>query len=199
MSPIDEKHLLNAQSPYAASKIGADQIALSFYKSFNLPVTTIRPFNTYEPRQSARAVISSIIIQALDGDKINLGQLSSTRDFTFISDTVNGFIKAIGNNKSIGETMNLGSGYEVSINDLVDIIRGLMKKKLIIKQEKNRFRPEKSEVNRLLSNNLKAKKILKWKPKLIKRIGLKEGLLSIIKWFEQNINKADFESKIYNQ
>lgn len=199
MSPIDEKNPLNAQSPYAASKIGADQMAQSFYKSFNLPVTTIRPFNTYGPRQSARAVISSIIIQALDGDKINLGQLSSTRDFTFISDTVNGFIKAIGNNKSIGETMNLGSGYEVSINDLVDIIGGLMKKKLIIKQEKNRFRPEKSEVNRLLSNNLKAKKILKWKPKLIKHIGLKEGLLLTIKWFEQNINKADFKSKIYNQ
>ena len=197
--PIDENHPLSAQSPYAARKIGADQMAKSFYDSFNLPVTTIRPFNTYGPRQSARAVISSIIIQALNGNKINLGQISSTRDFTFISDTVDGFIQAMGNKKTIGETINLGSGYEVSIKDLVDVIGELMKKKLIIKQEKNRFRPSKSEVNRLLSNNLKARKILKWKPKLTNRIGLKKGLFLTIKWFEQNINKTNFKSKIYNQ
>lgn len=197
--PIDESHPLSAQSPYAASKIGADQMAKSFYDSFNLPVTTIRPFNTYGPRQSARAVISSIIIQALNGNKINLGQISSTRDFTFISDTVDGFIQAMGNKKTIGETINLGSGYEVSIKDLVDVIGELMKKKLIIKQQKNRFRPTKSEVNRLLSNNLKARKILKWKPKLTNRIGLKKGLFLTIKWFEQNINKTNFKSKIYNQ
>ena len=197
--PIDEKHPLNAQSPYAASKIGADQMANSFYKSFNLPISTIRPFNTYGPRQSARAVISSIIIQALNGNIINLGQISSTRDFTYISDTINGYMKTIGNKKTIGETLNLGTSHEVSIKNLVKIIGEIMGKELIIKYDKNRLRPDKSEVNRLLSNNQKAKKILNWKPELVKHNGLKKGLSLTIEWFKNNINRVNFKSKSYNQ
>ena len=164
-TPIDEKHPLNAQSPYAASKIAADQMGNSFYDSFNLPITTIRPFNTYGPRQSARAVISTIIIQAIYGNKINLGNINATRDFTYISDTVDAFVKAIGNKKIIGETINLGTGHEVDIRTLVKIIGKIMKKELIIINDQKRIRPKKSEVNRLLSSNIKAKKLLKWKPK----------------------------------
>ncbi len=197
--PIDERHPLNAQSPYAASKVAADQMAISFYDSYDLPVTTIRPFNTYGPRQSARAVISTIILQAINGNKINLGQISSTRDFTYISDTVDGFVKAINNKKTIGETINLGTGYEIAIKDLVKMIGKLMKKNLVISHDKMRFRPKKSEVNRLLSKNTKAKKLLKWKPKLYNKKGLNEGLKLTIDWFEKNINEINFKSKIYNQ
>ena len=169
------------------------------YKSFNLPISTIRPFNTYGPRQSARAVISSIIIQALNGNIINLGQISSTRDFTYISDTINGYMKTIGNKKTIGETLNLGTSHEVSIKNLVKIIGDIMGKELIIKYDKNRLRPDKSEVNRLLSNNQKAKKILNWKPELVKHNGLKKGLSLTIEWFKNNINRVNFKSKSYNQ
>tara|TARA_B100000795_G_scaffold270038_1_gene262106 strand:- start:10660 stop:11652 length:993 start_codon:yes stop_codon:yes gene_type:complete len=197
--PIDEAHPLNAQSPYAASKLAADQMANSFYASYNLPVTTIRPFNTYGPRQSARAVISTIILQAINGKKINLGETSSTRDFTYISDTVDAFIKTINNKKTIGETINLGTGYEITIKELVSMIGDLMGRKLIISHDKRRLRPKKSEVNRLLSKNIKAKKLLKWAPKLDKQKGLKKGLKLTIEWFEQNINKINFKSKIYNQ
>ena len=197
--PIDEAHPLNAQSPYAASKLSADQMANSFYNSYNLPVTTIRPFNTYGPRQSARAVISTIILQAINGKKINLGETNSTRDFTYISDTVDAFIKTINNKKTIGETINLGTGYEITIKDLVSMIGDLIGKKLIISHDKRRLRPKKSEVNRLLSKNIKAKKLLKWTPKLDKQKGLKKGLELTIEWFEQNINKINFKSKIYNQ
>ena len=197
--PIDEAHSLNAQSPYAASKVAADQIANSFYDSYNLPVTTIRPFNTYGPRQSARAVISTIILQAINGKKINLGEVNSTRDFTYISDTVDAFIKAINNKKTIGETINLGTGHEISIKNLVIMIGDLMGRKLIISHDKRRFRPKKSEVNRLLSKNVKAKKLLKWIPKFEKQNGLKKGLKLTIEWFEQNVSKINFKSKIYNQ
>ncbi len=197
-TPIDEKHPLNAQSPYAASKIAADQMGNSFYDSFNLPITTIRPFNTYGPRQSARAVISTIIIQAIYGNKINLGNINATRDFTYISDTVDAFIKAIGNKKIIGETINLGTGYEVDIRTLVKIIGKIMKKKLIIINDQKRIRPKKSEVNKLLSSNIKAKKLLKWKPKLSRQEGLKKGLELTVDWFEKNIEEINFNSKIYN-
>ena len=176
-TPIDEKHPLNAQSPYAASKIAAGQMGNSFYDSFNLPITTIRPFNTYGPRQSARAVISTIIIQAIYGNKINLGNINATRDFTYISDTVDAFIKAIGNKKIIGK---------------------IMKKKLIIINDQKRIRPKKSEVNKLLSSNIKAKKLLKWKPKLSRQEGLKKGLELTVDWFEKNIEEINFNSKIYN-
>ena len=197
-APIDEKHPLNAQSPYAASKIAADQMGNSFYDSFNLPITTIRPFNTYGPRQSARAVISTIILQAISGNKINLGNINSTRDFTYISDTVDAFIKTIDNKKIIGETINLGTGYEVNIKTLVKMIGEIMKKKLIITTDQKRIRPKKSEVNRLLSKNIKAKKLLKWKPKFNKQDGLKKGLELTVNWFEKNIEKINFKSKVYN-
>ena len=197
-TPIDEKHPLNAQSPYAASKIAADQMGNSFFDSYNLPITTIRPFNTFGPRQSARAVISTIILQAIKGNEINLGFVNSTRDFTYITDTVEAFIKTINNKKTIGETINLGTGHEVSIKKLVKIIGDIMKKKLIIKVDKNRIRPKKSEVNRLLSTNIKAKKLLKWKPELNNQDGLEKGLKLTINWFEKNVDKINFKSKIYN-
>ena len=197
-TPIDEKHPLNAQSPYAASKIAADQMGNSFFDSYNLPITTIRPFNTFGPRQSARAVIPTIILQAIRGNEINLGFVNSTRDFTYITDTVEAFIQTINNKKTIGETINLGTGHEVSIKTLVKIIGDIMKKKLIIKVDKNRIRPKKSEVSRLLSTNIKAKKLLKWKPELNSQAGLEKGLKLTIDWFEKNVDKINFKSKIYN-
>jgi len=149
-APIDENHPLNAQSPYAASKIASDQICLSFQKSFNLPITIIRPFNTFGPRQSLRAVIPTILYQASINNTIELGNLDATRDFTFVDDTVNGFICALNKKKTIGEVINLGTGYEISIRDIVKLTSKILNKKLIIKKKTERFRPKKSEVKRLV-------------------------------------------------
>ncbi len=197
--PIDEKHPVDGQSPYSASKIAADQMAISFYKSFGTPVTIIRPFNTYGPRQSARAIIPTIILQFLNGKReINLGSVNTTRDFSYIDDTINAFVKSITAKNTNGEIINLGSNSEVSIKDLVRIIASEMKVKHQIIKDKKRIRPSKSEVNRLLSKNLKAKKKLKWKPKYIARKGLIKGLRETINWLSESENFEKYKSNIYN-
>ena len=164
--PITEKHPLHAQSPYAATKIASDQLALSYYNSFELPVLILRPFNTFGPRQSLRAAIPTIITQLLSkNNKIKLGSLTPRRDFTYVSDTVDGFISAIGNKKCLGETVNLGTGKDFSIGQTVKNIENILNKKADIITDNKRIRPKKSEVNRLISSNLKAKKLLNWSPK----------------------------------
>ena len=196
--PIDETHRINAQSPYAASKVSADQLALSFYQSFSTPVSIIRPFNTFGPRQSARAIIPTIILQILSGKKkLKLGNLYSTRDLSFIDDTVDGFIAMIKKN-TFGETINLGTGYDVSIKKLVTLIAKAMSVKVEILIDEKRVRPKSSEVNRLRSNNKKAKKILNWKPKYLNEVGLLKGLSKTIDWFSKKENLKDYKSEIYN-
>ena len=190
--PIDEKHPLQAQSPYAASKIGADKLAESFHLTYNLPVAIIRPFNTYGPRQSARAVIPTIITQALSKDEVRLGATHPTRDFNYMDDTVEGFIKVAESPKSVGEVINIGSGQEISIGDLADKIVSLIDRDVRIVSDTARFRPEKSEVNRLLANNSKAKELLQWEPK----ISLDEGLKRTVEWISDNINF--YKVDIYN-
>jgi dTDP-glucose 4,6-dehydratase len=178
--PIDEEHPLQAQSPYAASKIAADKIAESFYRSFTLPVTVVRPFNTYGPRQSLRAVIPTIITQALRSDVVRLGSLTPTRDFTFVEDTVEGFIKAAESPRAVGETINLGTNSEIAIGEVAQRIIALCGRPARVEQEPQRLRPEGSEVNRLWSNNAKAKTLLGWTPK----VSLDEGLRRTIEWVE---------------
>ncbi len=164
--PIDEKHPMHGQSPYSASKIGADKIAESFYRSFNLPVVTIRPFNTYGPRQSARAVIPTIISQILaEKTEIKLGGLSPTRDFNYVRDTVEAFIKVAESNKTIGQVINVGSNYEISIGDTVRKIINIIGKDVKILCDEERIRPEKSEVNRLWADNRKIKELTSWNPR----------------------------------
>lgn len=190
--PISEDTLNYAKSPYAATKIAADQIAYSYYSSFNLPVSIIRPFNTYGPRQSNRAIIPTIITQVLSNSKIiKLGSLYPTRDFSYIDDTVDGFIAMAKNNNSIGEIINIGSGYEVSISDLYHIICNIMKKYPKIHKDKTRIRPKKGEVYRLKADNKKAKKLINWQPKYKNKKGIKDGLIKTIEWFsnENNIKK----------
>ncbi|MDO8480898.1 MAG: SDR family NAD(P)-dependent oxidoreductase [Nanoarchaeota archaeon] len=178
--PIDEKHQLQAQSPYAASKIGADKIAESFFYSYGLPVAIVRPFNTYGPRQSARAIIPTIITQLLDGT-LSLGNLEPTRDLTYVSDTVDGFLKIAESPKALGQTLNLGVSEEISIGDLAKKIQALMGKKAKITADAQRQRRKGSEVERLLSDNRKAKQ-LGWKPK----VELDEGLKLTIDWIKKN-------------
>tara|TARA_B100001173_G_C15955257_1_gene533163 strand:+ start:75 stop:1073 length:999 start_codon:yes stop_codon:yes gene_type:complete len=193
--PIDEHHPIIGQSPYSASKIAADQLAISFYKSFNLPVSIVRPFNTYGPRQSARAIIPSIISQVILNNKsIKLGYLKSTRDFSYVNDTVNAFYSTFKSSKSIGEIINFGSGYEVSIRELADLIMKLMNKKLIIKTDNIRLRPKKSEVLRLLSSTKKAKKLTKWKPQFVGKSGLSKGLSKTIDWFTKEENLVNYNN-----
>ncbi len=182
--PITEEHPLKGQSPYSASKIGADQIAMSFYTSFGTPVSIIRPFNTYGPRQSTRAVIPTIITQIAGGQRnIKLGAISPTRDFNFVEDTISGFLKIAKSETAIGEVINIGSNYEISIGDTANLIAELMTEDVIIETETNRLRPQKSEVSRLWCENSKAKKLLKWQPKYSGKKGLKEGLMKTIEWF----------------
>ncbi len=178
--PIDEKHPLHAQSPYAASKIAADKLGESFYHSYDLPISTVRPFNTFGPRQSTRAVIPTLITQMLRGNKIQLGATSPTRDFTFVKDTVSGFIRAAESEASVGEVVNLGTGKEISIGDLAAKIASLIGKKIEIQSDERRFRPGSSEVMRLCSNIEKAKSIMGWEP----RFTLEEGLLQTIEWLK---------------
>lgn len=197
--PIDENHPLQAQSPYSASKIGADQMALAFYRSFATPVTIVRPFNTYGPRQSARAVIPTIITQIAAGQKeIKIGALKPTRDFSFVDDVVQGFIAASQAQKAIGEVINLGSGFEISIEETISLIAETMGKKVEIVQDKARLRPEKSEVERLFANNTKAKKLLSWAPKFAGREGFQKGLQITIEWFCQPANIARYKQNQYN-
>ena len=182
--PIDEKHPLQGQSPYSASKIGADKIAESFFLSYNLPVATIRPFNTYGPRQSARAIIPTIISQALVNKRVKIGSTFPTRDLTFIEDTVNGFLKVVESNNSIGEVINIGSNFEISIGDLAKKIVSMIDEKIPIDSEEKRKRPKRSEVQRLWVDNTKAKELLDWEPKYTLDIGLKKT----IEWISENIN-----------
>jgi len=195
--PMDENHALNAQSPYAASKIGADQLALSFYHSFSLPVTVLRPFNTFGPRQSNRAIIPTIITQLKHGKIIELGSINTKRDFTYVDDTVDGFIKCIKTKNAIGEIINLGTGYDISIKNLFDEICEILniQGKIILKR--NRRRPNNSEVDKLQSSNKKAKKILKWVPKYIHKKGLQKGLHETIKWFQKEENIKKYNSQNY--
>ena len=197
--PIDEKHPLNAQSPYAASKIAADQISLSYFKSFNLPVTIIRPFNTFGPRQSQRAAIPTIISQILNNKKIiKLGNLKSSRDFTLVDDTIEGFVKTINNKKCIGQVINLGTGYHFTIKETVKMIAKIIGTSITVELDKGRIRPKKSEVDRLLSKNTKAKKILKWEPKFTKKSGFYKGLEKTIEWFKDPKNLKHYKDNKYN-
>ena len=180
--PIDEKHPLRGQSPYSASKIGADKIAESFYLSFGLPVATIRPFNTYGPRQSARSVIPTIITQAIEGDFISLGSLAPKRDFTYVEDLVRAFILVAETDEAVGTVINVGSNYDVTIGKIVEKIAKLMGKKLKVRNDSSRVRPSKSEVGRLRADNRVAKKILGWVPE----ISLEEGLQRTIEWISEN-------------
>jgi dTDP-glucose 4,6-dehydratase len=183
--PIDEKHPLQGQSPYSASKIGADMIAYSFCTSFKLPVAIIRPFNTYGPRQSARAVTPTIITQALTKKVIQLGSLHPTRDLTFVTDTIEGFIKVAEEEKSIGEVINIGSGFEISVGDLAEKIVKLSKSKAKIETDKKRIRPKDSEVERLWADCTKARKLLGWQPQM----KLDDGLKRTITWISDHIDE----------
>ena len=185
-------------SPYSASKIAADQLAISYYKSFDLPIKIARPFNTYGPRQSARAVIPSIIIQLLKGKEVSLGDMNPTRDFNYVSDIVKGFVAALESDNCLGEVVNLGSNFEISIKDTALTIAEVMNTSIKIKQDSQRFRPEKSEVERLFSSNEKAKKMLNWSPEYSGILGFKRGLEKTIDWFEKEENKTFYKNNIYN-
>lgn len=197
--PINEDHPLQGQSPYSASKIGADQMALSFYKSFDTPVSIIRPFNTYGPRQSARAVIPTIISQLAAGKTtIKLGAISPTRDFNYVKDTVNGFISVMNSDKSNGEVINIGSNYEVSIGETAEMIADIMNVNLTIETDEQRLRPEKSEVERLWADNQKAKDLLGWEPRYGGKEGFRRGLEETIEWFTNPANLASYKTDVYN-
>ncbi|WP_194190935.1 NAD-dependent 4,6-dehydratase LegB [Clostridium chrysemydis] len=193
--PIDEDHPYQGQSPYSATKIGADRLAESFYRSFNMPITIVRPFNTFGPRQSARAVIPTIIAQLLEGEtEIKLGSLTPTRDFNFVKDTVNGFIEIANSENTIGEEINIATQREITIGELAEeLIRQINPNAKIICDEE-RLRPEKSEVNRLLGSNEKIKKLTSWEPKYT----FEEGLSETIKWFKDKNNLVQYKSDIYN-
>lgn len=197
--PITEDHPLQGQSPYSATKIGADQIAMSFFNAFATPVATVRPFNTYGPRQSARAIIPTVIAQIANGQrKIKLGATSPTRDFSFVSDTVNGFIAVAESDKSIGQVINLGSNFEISIADTVHLIAEIMNVKIEIEMDQIRLRPENSEVDRLWADNSKAKVLTGWAPHYGGLEGFKRGLAETIEWFVQPENLRSYKSDIYN-
>lgn len=182
--PIDEKHPLQGQSPYSASKIGADKIAESFYRSFEVPVVTLRPFNTYGPRQSARAVIPTIITQALTRDEVSLGSLDPSRDFTFVKDTINGFLCMSEAENILGQEVNLGNDNTIRIGDLVDKIFGIIGKTPKVVTDFQRVRPGKSEVMKLWASNQKAKELIGWEP----RVSLDEGLRFTIEWISAHLD-----------
>lgn len=197
--PITEEHPLQGQSPYSASKIGADQIAMSFYNSFETPVATIRPFNTYGPRQSARAVIPTIITQIANGERsLKLGAIHPTRDFNYVADSVSGFISVAESDNSVGEVINIGSNFEVSIGDTVRIIAEVMEAEVEIETDEVRLRPEKSEVERLWADNSKAADLLGWKPKYAGLDGFRAGLSQTAEWFSNTENLRNYKSDIYN-
>jgi dTDP-glucose 4,6-dehydratase len=197
--PISEQHPLSAQSPYAASKIAADQMALAFYRSFDLAVSVLRPFNTYGPRQSARAVIPSIIGQVLSGCKtISLGSLSPTRDFTFVRDTARGFIQAMECSKCVGKVTNIGSNFEISIGDTVSLIGDVLNVDIQIITDPKRLRPEKSEVDRLYADVSQARKLFSWDPEYGGLAGFKVGLKETADWFSDQKNLAHYKNQNYN-
>jgi NAD dependent epimerase/dehydratase len=193
--PIDERHPFQGQSPYAATKIGADRLAESFYRSFDLPITIVRPFNTYGPRQSARAVIPTLITQLLKGDKeVKLGSISPTRDFVYVLDTVEGFIAIAKSENTIGEEINIATQTEISIGELAgEIIKRIRPDAKIISEE-TRMRPEKSEVERLLGSNEKIKRLTDWQP----HYALSEGIARTIEWFSDEQNLKSYKADIYN-
>lgn len=197
--PIDEAHPLQGQSPYSASKIGADQIAMSYYLSFGTPVGIIRPFNTYGPRQSARAVIPTIITQLAAGKRrIRLGAVHPTRDFNYVADTVRGFQAALRAQRIVGETVNVGSNFEVSIGDTAMAIAAEMGVELEIECDTQRLRPDKSEVERLWADNRKACELLGWAPEYGAEDGFRRGLRETITWFSEPVNLARYKAGIYN-
>jgi NAD dependent epimerase/dehydratase len=197
--PITEDHPLQGQSPYSASKIGADQIAMSFHTSFDIPVTILRPFNTYGPRQSARAVIPTIITQIAAGNKqVKLGALSPTRDFNYVSDTVAGFVAALKSEKIIGKVINVGSNFEISIGDTAYAIAKVMGAEIEIISDEQRLRPEKSEVERLWASNEKAGELLGWHPKYGGLEGFHRGLEETVAWFSKPSHLKSYKSEIYN-
>jgi len=198
-APITEDHPLQGQSPYSASKIGADQIALSFHASFGTPVAVLRPFNTYGPRQSARAVIPTVITQLAAGKRsIKLGALHPTRDFSFVRDTAAGFITAATADSAIGEVINIGSGFEISIGDTAHAIADVMGVELEIITDEQRLRPEKSEVERLWAGTGKAARLMNWTPAYGGLEGFKRGLAETVEWFRQPVNLAGYKHGIYN-
>ncbi len=197
--PITEDHPLQGQSPYSASKIGADQIAMSFYTSFGTPVVILRPFNTYGPRQSARAVIPTIITQIANGKRqIKLGAVHPTRDFNYVADTVAGFMAALASERGIGEVINIGSNFEISIGDTARAIAEVMGVEIDILTDEQRLRPEKSEVERLWASNTKAKELLGWQPKYGGLEGFQRGLSETVTWFREPKNLAGYKADIYN-
>lgn len=193
--PIDEKHPKQPQSPYSATKIGADAIAESFYRAFDLPVVIARPFNTYGPRQSARAVIPTIITQIAQGAKeIKLGDLTPTRDFNYVKDTCSGFVALAKADNILGESINIGSNYEISIGDTLNLIKKIMKSDVEFVLDEQRIRPKKSEVNRLWCDNTKITNLTGFKPEYT----IEKGLEETIKWFSNSNNLAKYKSNIYN-
>lgn len=194
-APIDEKHPYQGQSPYSATKIGADRIAESFYRSFETPVVIVRPFNTFGPRQSARAVIPTIITQLLSGKEIlELGDLTPTRDFNYVRDTVNGFIALAESDKAIGEEVNIATGTEQTVGDVAKHLIALINPSAVVKTDEERIRPEKSEVFRLIGDNKKIKEMTSWSPSY----DLYKGLEETVAWFKKDANLSKYKSWLYN-
>ena len=197
--PITEEHPLQGQSPYSATKIAADQLVYSFYASFGLPVVIVRPFNTYGPRQSARAVIPTIITQIASGQRqIKLGAVSPTRDFSYVQDTVAGFIAALNSEQGLGEVVNFGSNFEISIGDTARLIAETMNIEIEIITDETRLRPENSEVERLWADNTKASQLFGWQPSYGSREGFKRGLTETAAWFKNPANLAGYKADRYN-
>ncbi len=197
--PITEEHPLQGQSPYSATKIAADQLAYSFYASFGLPVVIARPFNTYGPRQSARAVIPTIITQIANGKRrIKLGAVSPTRDFNYVRDTVAGLMAVLDSGRGLGEVINLGSNFEISIGDTAKLIAEVMNADVEIVSEQVRLRPENSEVERLWADNSKAARIFGWQPAYGGRDGFRRGLVEAVDWFKAPENLRDYKADVYN-
>lgn len=197
--PITEEHPLQGQSPYSATKIAADQLAYSFFASFGLPVVIARPFNTYGPRQSARAVIPTIITQVLGGKRrIKLGAVTPTRDFNYVRDTVGGFVASLQSDAGLGEVINFGSNFEISIGDTARLIAEVMGVEIEIQTDEVRFRPVNSEVERLWADNSKARRVLGWQPEYPGRDGFSRGLAETVEWFSEPGNLAGYKADLYN-
>lgn len=197
--PIDEEHPLQGQSPYSATKIAADQMALAFQRSFGTPVAVIRPFNTYGPRQSARAVIPTIITQLLGGRRqVKLGALSPTRDFNFVTDTVQGFLEVSKTDAVVGEVVNVGSGFEVSVGETARLIADVIGAEIEIVSDEERMRPSKSEVERLLADNTKIRQLTGWVPEYAGLDGFVRGLRQTVEWFADPTNRRGYKAGIYN-
>jgi NAD dependent epimerase/dehydratase len=198
--PITEDHPLQAQSPYAATKVAADQLALSFYRSFDLPVAILRPFNTYGPRQSARAILPTIITQILSGKRvIRLGALSPTRDFTFVKDTVRAFCCLAASDQGIGDVINLGGNFEMAIGETARLVADLMGVEIVIEQDSERIRPAKSEVERLWADNAKAERLIGWAPRHAGLDGFRRGLAETVEWLREPANLARYRADQYNR